>query len=162
MVLGGTVTDANTLELYDLCCSLVHRGVHTLTLVIPYFGYARQDRRPRHTRAPITAKLVANMIAGAGADRLLTVDQFGLREGHGQQLGECRCQSVGSDATRGVGTLDVPQHPDQRHGVPGQAVEILVRNLLGHALVPRAVEVDLAGGPHVGADRPERPGSDHP
>jgi ribose-phosphate pyrophosphokinase len=42
--------------------------------VVPYFGYARQDRRPRATRVAITAKLVANMIAGAGVDRLLTVD----------------------------------------------------------------------------------------
>jgi ribose-phosphate pyrophosphokinase len=45
-----------------------------ITAVIPYFGYARQDRRPRAMRVPITAKLVANMIAGAGVDRLLTVD----------------------------------------------------------------------------------------
>jgi len=45
-----------------------------ITAVVPYFGYARQDRRPRATRVPITAKLVANMIAGAGVDRLLTVD----------------------------------------------------------------------------------------
>ena len=45
-----------------------------VTAVIPYFGYARQDRRPRATRVPITAKLVANMIKGAGVDRLLTVD----------------------------------------------------------------------------------------
>jgi len=45
-----------------------------ITAVIPYFGYARQDRRPRATRVPITAKLVANMIKGAGVDRVLTVD----------------------------------------------------------------------------------------
>jgi ribose-phosphate pyrophosphokinase len=45
-----------------------------ITAVIPYFGYARQDRRPRATRVPITAKVVANMIAGSGIDRLLTVD----------------------------------------------------------------------------------------
>jgi len=45
-----------------------------ITAVIPYFGYARQDRRPRAQRVPITAKLVANMIASAGVDRLLTVD----------------------------------------------------------------------------------------
>ena len=41
---------------------------------MPYFGYARQDRRPRATRVPITAKLVANMMASAGVHRLLTVD----------------------------------------------------------------------------------------
>ena len=45
-----------------------------ITAVVPYFGYARQDRRPRATRVPITAKVVANMIAGSGIDRLLTVD----------------------------------------------------------------------------------------
>jgi len=45
-----------------------------ITAVIPYFGYARQDRRPRATRVPITAKVVANMIAHSGVDRLLTVD----------------------------------------------------------------------------------------
>ena len=45
-----------------------------ITAVIPYFGYARQDRRPRATRVAITAKLVANMIAGVGVHRVLTVD----------------------------------------------------------------------------------------
>ena len=45
-----------------------------ITAVVPYFGYARQDRRPRATRVPITAKVVANMIAGSGINRLLTVD----------------------------------------------------------------------------------------
>jgi ribose-phosphate pyrophosphokinase len=45
-----------------------------ITAVVPYYGYARQDRRPRATRTAITAKLVANMLASAGTDRLLTVD----------------------------------------------------------------------------------------
>ncbi len=45
-----------------------------VTAVIPYFGYARQDRRPRSARVPITARLVAKQLAAAGADRVLTVD----------------------------------------------------------------------------------------
>jgi ribose-phosphate pyrophosphokinase len=45
-----------------------------ITAVVPYFGYARQDRRPRATRVAITAKVVANMLAGAGVHRMLTVD----------------------------------------------------------------------------------------
>jgi ribose-phosphate pyrophosphokinase len=45
-----------------------------ITAVIPYFGFARQDRRPRSARVPITAKLVAKMISVSGVDRVLTVD----------------------------------------------------------------------------------------
>jgi ribose-phosphate pyrophosphokinase len=45
-----------------------------ITAVVPYFGYSRQDRRPKATRSAITAKLVANMISSAGVNRLLTVD----------------------------------------------------------------------------------------
>src|SRR6202158_3252745 len=45
-----------------------------ITAVVPYFGYARQDRRPRATRSGLTAKLVANMVSSAGVNRLLTVD----------------------------------------------------------------------------------------
>jgi ribose-phosphate pyrophosphokinase len=45
-----------------------------ITAVVPYFGYARQDRRPRATRSAITAKLVADMISNSGVNRLLTLD----------------------------------------------------------------------------------------
>ncbi len=59
------------LVMVDACRRASAAGI---TAVVPYFGYARQDRRTRATRAPITAKLVANMITHAGVDRLLTVD----------------------------------------------------------------------------------------
>jgi ribose-phosphate pyrophosphokinase len=45
-----------------------------ITAVVPYFGYSRQDRRTKGTRSAITAKLVANMVSGAGVNRLLTID----------------------------------------------------------------------------------------
>ena len=64
----------NLMELLVLADACRRASAARVTAVVPYFGYARQDRRPRATRAAITAKLVANMISGAGVHRLLTVD----------------------------------------------------------------------------------------
>jgi ribose-phosphate pyrophosphokinase len=62
------------MELLVMVDACRRASAQRITAVVPYFGYARQDRRPRAMRVPITAKLVANMIASAGVDRLLTVD----------------------------------------------------------------------------------------
>jgi ribose-phosphate pyrophosphokinase len=67
-------TNDNLMELLVMIDACRRASAARVTAVIPYFGYARQDRRPRATRAAITAKLIANMIAGAGANRVLTID----------------------------------------------------------------------------------------
>src|ERR1700689_3095227 len=64
----------NLMELLMMTDACRRASAKRITAVVPYFGYGRQDRRPRATRVAITAKLVANMIASAGVDRLLTVD----------------------------------------------------------------------------------------
>ena len=62
------------MELLVMADALKRASCGRITVVVPYFGYARQDRRPRSARVPVTAKLVANMIMAAGVDRVLTVD----------------------------------------------------------------------------------------
>src|SRR5712672_709279 len=64
----------NLMELLMMTDACRRASAKRITAVVPYFGYGRQDRRPRAMRVSITAKLVANMIASAGVDRLLTVD----------------------------------------------------------------------------------------
>jgi ribose-phosphate pyrophosphokinase len=75
-VIQPTCAPANEhlIELLVMMDALHRSSAASITAVIPYFGYARQDRRTRSSRVPITAKLVANMIACAGANRALTVD----------------------------------------------------------------------------------------
>jgi ribose-phosphate pyrophosphokinase len=67
-------TNNNLMELLVMIDALRRSSAYRITAVIPYFGYSRQDRRPRSARVPLTAKLVADMVVTAGADRVLTVD----------------------------------------------------------------------------------------
>ena len=67
-------TNDNLMELLVMIDALRRSSAARITAVIPYFGYARQDRRPRAARVPITAKVVAQMIGTVRADRVLTVD----------------------------------------------------------------------------------------
>ena len=64
----------NLLELLMLIDALKRASARRVTAVMPYMGYARQDRRPRSSRVPISAKVVANMVSAVGADRVLTMD----------------------------------------------------------------------------------------
>jgi ribose-phosphate pyrophosphokinase len=67
-------TAEHFMELLVIIDALKRASVNTVTAVVPYFGYARQDRRPRSARVPITAKVAAKMFGAVGTDRVLMVD----------------------------------------------------------------------------------------
>ena len=67
-------TNDNLMELIVMVDCMHRASAARITAVIPYFGYARQDRRVRSSRVPITAKVVADMLTSAGIDRVLTID----------------------------------------------------------------------------------------
>lgn len=69
-----TPTNDHLMELLVLVDAVRRASAGRVTTVIPYLGYSRQDRRTRSARVPITAKVIANMIASVGTDRVLTVD----------------------------------------------------------------------------------------
>ncbi|WP_369601491.1 ribose-phosphate pyrophosphokinase [Hahella sp. SMD15-11] len=67
-------TNDNLMELVVMADALRRASAGRITAVIPYYGYARQDRRPRSSRVPISAKVVADILTGVGINRVLTVD----------------------------------------------------------------------------------------
>ena len=98
-------TNDNLMELIVMVDSLRRASAARITAVVPYFGYARQDRRVRSARVPITAKVVADMMVGVGVDRVLTVDL------HAEQI---------------QGFFDVPV--DNVYGSPVLIDDILTQN----------------------------------
>ena len=67
-------TNKNVMEIMLLADALKRSSASRITAVVPYYGYARQDRRVRSARVPISAKVVADMFASVGIDRVLTID----------------------------------------------------------------------------------------
>ncbi len=67
-------TNDNLMEVMVMADALKRASAGRITAAMPYYGYARQDRRPRSARVAITAKLIADMLTSAGVDRLLTMD----------------------------------------------------------------------------------------
>jgi ribose-phosphate pyrophosphokinase len=76
VVLQSTCAPANDhlMEVMLMCDALRRASAEKITAAIPYFGYARQDRRVRSSRVPISAKVIANMLQSVGVDRVLTMD----------------------------------------------------------------------------------------
>ncbi len=77
VLIGGTIEDTDTLEIYDLACGLVHLGVHTLTLVLPWFGYQTMERASKEgeiVAAKNRARLLSSVPTAGSGNRAVMVD----------------------------------------------------------------------------------------
>jgi ribose-phosphate pyrophosphokinase len=77
VLVGGTVDDVDTLEIYDLACGLVHLGAHTLTLVLPWFGYQTMERASKRgeiVAAKNRARLLSSIPAAGSGNRAVLID----------------------------------------------------------------------------------------
>ncbi|MFH2007079.1 MAG: ribose-phosphate diphosphokinase [bacterium] len=77
VVVGGTISDADTLEIFDLACGLIQYGAHTLTLVVPYFGYATMDRAAlagEVVTAKTRARLISSIPTAGSGNRIVLLD----------------------------------------------------------------------------------------
>src|ERR1700744_638462 len=128
-------TNDNLMELLLMTDACRRASAKRITAVVPYFGYARQDRRPRATRVAIAAKLVANMIASAGVDRLLTVDL------HADQIQGFFDIAVDNVYASPVLLGDAWKHKDDNMVVVSPDVGGVVR---ARALAKRLDDADLA------------------
>ncbi|MBW2627290.1 MAG: ribose-phosphate pyrophosphokinase-like domain-containing protein, partial [Deltaproteobacteria bacterium] len=77
VLVGGTVDDVDMLEIYDLACGLVHLGAHTLTLVLPWFGYQTMERASKRgeiVAAKNRARLLSSIPAAGSGNRVVLID----------------------------------------------------------------------------------------
>ena len=125
----------NLVELLVMLDAVRRASAARVTAVMPYFGYARQDRRPRSARVSISAKVVANMISEAGADRVLTMDL------HADQIQGFFNIPVDNIYASPVLLGDVYKHCAPDHMVVSPDVGGVVR---ARALAKRLDDADLA------------------
>lgn len=127
-------TNDNLMELLVLTDALRRASAQRITAVVPYFGYARQDRRVRSARVPITAKVVADMMVRVGVDRVLTVD---LHAEQIQGFFDCPVDNVyGAPAL--VDDIRAQRYPDL------QIVSPDIGGVVRARAVAKQLDVDLA------------------
>lgn len=128
-------TNDNLMELIIMADALKRASAKRITAVMPYYGYARQDRRVRSARVPISAKVVADMIGGVGFDRVLTVDL------HADQIQGFFNIPVDNVYATPVLLDDIQSHSDKNVMVVSPDVGGVVR---ARAIAKRLNDADLA------------------